>query len=418
MAGTQNGFSIPTNGKITGTSKSLNGFSVPLFDFIDNTAKSSMGFSIPIRQYCLRVVDQFSNAIEGAIVTISEGLPTEQYISDLNGFVYVFIKKGTATAQRAGFDDVELIYDFEGIEDDCIDIQLISISGLAVQLESTTLPSIKSVLRNDFCYCAVECEYVEYAFASVGGEEYKNDKASFLFQKVVQSDSVLFELYKDGVKVADLNNDTYGTYYDGFAVKPLYQGLVLEWEKVLPVFGPGLYQVKTVRTLLGNTDIVDSVLYRLYPYTDELADKTVRIVGYQTANIKQSAFNFNGLLPTGWAFYIRVFGDFKKVAPEEIEDNYPDSQENRLQIQDQLISQYQLIVKQAPASIINLFLDGNISLSGRILVTDYNIMNTEIFRKVELYRKKMEYVPIFGQRLQDITVNFSERNEGKITQNF
>ena len=291
-------------------------------------------------------------------------------------------------------------------------------SGINQRVHSSSAVPFKVNTTNDICYCAIDCDYVETVFAESGGESYKNDFSSFLFRKSVPTDTISFELWKDGSKASDLIDNTYGAFYSSFASQPLQTGFVVSWKKVFSLLGPGLYQVRTNTTILGSFNIIESRLFRLYPYNDELADKTVKIIGYQNANIKQSPFNFQDLIEGGWAFYIRVSGDFEKVAPEEVEDRYLDSEDNRLQRQDQLISQYQLIVKQAPASIINLFLDGSISLAERILVTDYNIMNMEIFRDVELYRRTMEYVPIFGQRLQDIVVNLSERNEGKYTQHF
>lgn len=274
------------------------------------------------------------------------------------------------------------------------------------------------MLKNDFCYCAVECDYVEYAFAEIGGEDYKNDRASFLFQKLAPGDYVDFELYKEGVKVADLNDNSLGVYYNGFTVKPLYVGYVLEWEKVLQFFGTGMYQIRVNRTILSNSDVIESVLYKLVPYSDEIADKSVKIVGKQTGNIKNNPLDFTGLLDGGWAFYVRVFGELKEVNPTYEQDNYLDSQENRLQIQDKIVNNYELRLKQIPSSVANLFLRGAISLANSIEVTDYNLFNTQIYRDLQLYTQDFSYEPIMGQRFQDLTIELSDKNEGILKRNF
>ena len=162
----------------------------------------------------------------------------------------------------------------------------------------------------------------------------------------------------------------------------------------------------------------ESRLFRLYPYDDELANGTVKIIGRQTGNIKNSPVDFTGLLPDGWPYYARVSGELKQIAPTYEQDNYLDSNDNKLQIQDKIIRNYELRVKKAPASILNLFLEGSISLANKIEVTDYNLFNTDIYRDLELYTEEIEYEPVMASRLQTITVKFSDRNQGILKRNF
>ncbi len=271
---------------------------------------------------------------------------------------------------------------------------------------------------NDICYCAIECTYTELAFAEIGGEDYKNDKASFLFRKVDDNDIITFELWKDGIKIEDLINNTFGQYFATFTASPLQTGFILNWEDVLSVHGTGLYQFRANATILGDLSVFESQLYRLYPYSDENADKTVRISAFHTGNIKGSRFDFSDLVDGGWPFYARVSGNFQEITPETVLDNYLDSEDNKLQRQDKLISQYELFVKQVPYSIVSLFLKGNISLGNTILITDYDIFNVTIYRGLSLYYKDQSYEPLVGQRRQDITVQFSSKREDLYTQNF
>jgi len=291
-------------------------------------------------------------------------------------------------------------------------------SGINSKITVSAISSPLSVLKNDFCYCASECNYIETAFAEPLGEDYKNDRASFLFQKLSSSDTIVFDLYKDGQKIATISDNTYGVYYDGFDVAPLYVGFVLEWEKVIDLHGAGMYQVRTKRTILGVSDELESVIYRLLPYSDDHADKTVKIVGKQTGNIKGNPLDFTGLLPDGWAFYVRVDGWLKLVNPTYIQDNYLDSNDTRLQIQDKIVSNYEVNILQAPASVLNLFLKGFISLANDISITDYNLFNVQIYRDLKLYTQDFNYEPIMNQRRQDLVVLFSEKTEDTKIRNF
>jgi len=290
--------------------------------------------------------------------------------------------------------------------------------GINQRIEANATAPFQLQQTNDFCYCAVECEYVEEVFAESGGEDYKNDHSSWLFRKSVPNDTITFELWKDGVKIEDLTDDTFGQYFGTFASQPLQTGFIISWERVFSVHATGLYQFRANLTILGDSDVFQSRLFRLYPYADDFADETVKIIGFQTGNIKGSQFDFTGLLEGGWPFYIRIDGELKKGSPDIELDNYLDSNERRLQIQDKLLANYELNIKQAPASVINLFLDGFISLGNNIVATDYNIFNIEIYRDLELYTKEINYDPVFGNRLQNLNVVFTEKVEGNIKRNF
>jgi hypothetical protein len=271
---------------------------------------------------------------------------------------------------------------------------------------------------NDICYCAIECEYREPVFAEVGGEDYKNDHSSFLFRKVDTNDIISFELFKNGVKVADLNNNTLGEYYSSFATQPLQTGFIIDWEKVLPVHGAGKYRFKAPQTILGESNTFESRIFELKPYSDRSADKTVRIKGIQTGDIEGSRFVFRDLLPDGWPFYVRVRGYFQEVEPELTKGFLKDSERVIAQIQDEIVKKYTLDIYQAPKSVLNLFLNGEISLANNIFVTDYNIFNTEILRNVEVDNQNIGYEPNKNQRKQDMLLEFNARKQNLVTRNY
>ncbi len=186
-----------------------------------------------------------------------------------------------------------------------------STEGMAVKLSGQTLPEITVTETNDFCYCETECKYNPLVLAEVGGEDYKNDKSQFLFRRLISGDSVEMKLYKDGVELATLNNNTYGTFFNGFASGNIYQqlyvGYLLEWEEVYNLHGAGAYMIKTELNIVGNTSTVNSELYNLMGYSDRVADNTVRIETTQNGNILGSDFDFTGL---EWFQSMRVRGNF------------------------------------------------------------------------------------------------------------
>ncbi len=271
---------------------------------------------------------------------------------------------------------------------------------------------------NGICYCAIECEYRELVFAEIGGESYKNDFSSFLFRKVDSSDIINFELFKNGSKVADLNDNTLGTYYPSFASQPLQTGFILSWENVLSVHGAGIYCVKVLQTILGENNTFESRLFQLKPYSDRSANRTVAIKGVQTGDIEGSRFVFRDLLPGGWPFYVRVRGYFQEVEPEIIKDFVKDSENKIIQRYDQLIKKYVLDIYQAPKSVLNLFLNGEISLANNIFVTDYNIKNTEILRNIEVDNQNIGYDPLKNQLKQEMRLEFNARSQNLVTRNY
>ena len=290
--------------------------------------------------------------------------------------------------------------------------------GINQLVQVSSADTLRTSNTNDICYCAIECEYKALAFAEVGGEDYKNDFSSFLFRKIDDSDSISFELHKSGVKIADLNDNTLGTYYPSFTSQPLQTGFIISWESVLSVHGSGVYRFISNQTILGESVSFESRLFKLAPYSDYAADKTVKIKGVQTGDLLSSPFVFADLIEGGWPFYVRVRGYFQEVNPEVVKDFLDSSDYNKIQIQDQIISKYELTIYQAPKSVLNLFLKGAISIANNIFVTDYNIMNDEIYRNVEVDNQSFNYEPFKNQRKQDMTLEMNARKQNILKRNF
>lgn len=292
------------------------------------------------------------------------------------------------------------------------------VEGIATKLQGQLLSALEEGKVLDFCYCRIECEYVELALYSDDGDEYKNDKSSFLFTRQVAADTIEFELWKNGVKVADIIDDTYGTMYDGFPEQPLYKGYLLDWKKVADGQGPGRYQLKANLTILGQSDTYESQKFKAMPYSPEAANGTVRVETNQTGNIMSSPFDFTDLLSGGWYQSTRIRGKFGNKKPTYEEDTYLDNSYTVKQIQGKIIENYTLFSRYLPAIIANDLFYNRI-LANRIYISDYNVINHEVYTRVDL-------VPVESEDIQYQTTKtgvrqnwtFRKRIENNIKTNY
>ena len=255
--------------------------------------------------------------------------------------------------------------------------------GIVTKQQGQVFSALEGVEALDFCYCKVECEYVELALFSEGGDSYKNDKSSFLFTKQLSADTISFELFKSGVKIDDITDNTYGTLYDGFDEQPLYKGYLVDWKKVYDEHGVGVYQFKAILNIIGQETIFESQKFQVVPYSVELANGTVKIETYQTGNIISSPFDFTDLIQGGWYQSTRLKAVFGNKQPTYEEDNYVDELYRIKQIQGKIIEQFSLSTKYLPSLIANDLFYSRI-LANRIYISDYNILNHEVYKSIDL----------------------------------
>jgi hypothetical protein len=291
-------------------------------------------------------------------------------------------------------------------------------SGLATKKKGDSLPNISSKKSNDVCYCEFECYYRGSVFAEPGGEGYKNDKSQFLFRRFVPSDTVAIELWKNGEKIADLNDNTYGTFFNGFpsgtAEQQLYVGFLLEWEEVFNAFGGGEYQIKAELSIIGVTSTFESEFYRLMGYSDKAADGTVRIETIQNGNIMSSIFDFTGLQ---WCQSVRVRGRFYEDGEDFEKIVYQTQEYRQEQVQDKIIENWTLEADLLPRSVSE-FLTKNAVLSNEFTVTDYNILNEQILREIDVYPESIEKNRIQDNRNSNYVIKFTSKDDNIIKRNF
>lgn len=248
--------------------------------------------------------------------------------------------------------------------------------------EFQVLPSLTEENTIDFCICNSECEFREKVFGKTGGEPHENDIRSFIYLKLIPSDVIEIKLYKNNEEVAVLNDNTYGTFYDfgDFVTRPEYKGYLLDFGKVLDSKGSGVYHVKAKGTITGSPYESVSQKFLLNAFSEIAAHGTALMEWYQDGNILSSLFDFTGL---NWYQAVRVPGMFGNKRPTLENDTYETQAHKIKQIQSSVITEYTLFTKGVPVNISDkLYYD--MGLANEILITDYNLKNNEIFRRLQV----------------------------------
>ena len=266
-------------------------------------------------------------------------------------------------------------------------------------LNSQSLASVAEIERIEFCFCGIDCfdSYIEKAFtASANAEAWKKDKASFLFRKVRSQDTIAIEIYKEGLKVADVIDNTYGSYYASFPNQLLYVGFIADWTSIANSFGHGYYQIKAQKVILGQSQTFSSRNYFVIPYSEKGANETVRIETYTDGNILSSDLNYQSLIEGGWYQSMRISGRFGNVSEVLNQDKVLNADRQVVSVQDSIEREYTLFVNYLPESAKKQ-LTNDMSLTTRTIITDYNLLNDEVIRQKPVYLESFDEVRHAGR---------------------
>lgn len=270
-------------------------------------------------------------------------------------------------------------------------------NGNCIKIVGPTLPDVDPPAINDICICDyIICEYYELVFGSPSNDEWKKDYSDFLFRRLVAADTVELELHNLKEKVADLDDNTLGTLFDGFTQgnndQSLYYGFLLDWSAVLSAHGADTYFVKAKLDILGVETEVDSRYFKLYQYSDLIADKTVRIHSVQNGNLFGTQFDFTGL---EWNQYLRVAGKFGNPTPQYETDRYIDSEQNYRQIKDQMTRRWSLNTGLIPWEVAEKLVY-NKMMANELYMTDYDIYAESIWRNISVRLEDLDKPEIFN----------------------
>jgi len=294
-----------------------------------------------------------------------------------------------------------------------------SLNAMATKIAVTSLPEIPLVITPDIQFCELEKPYNECVFGSNTTDWWKNDLTRFTFKRFVSSDSIAMELFKDGISVTLLNNNTYGTFTNGFfngnsVEQQLYVSMLLDWKLVILAFGNGSYQIKSTNTIIGVATLFESVNYNLQFYSEKAANKTVRLEIIQNGTVNGNLIDHDGL-----ELYssFRIKGDFIENVEELIIKKYKTTFSEWRQIQDKVIENYELRTKMLPR-VVTANLTKNISLSNSIKITDYKILAEALYRRIEVYPVDFEKTQLENNKNSIYNIKFTARKENNIKRNF
>jgi hypothetical protein len=269
------------------------------------------------------------------------------------------------------------------------------------------------------------CCYELPVFAElVFTKDFNNDKSSVIwFYDNAFSDSLLeLEQYISGAwtKVADLNDNTYGTYYAfGFFENSQQEkavGFEIDWKLILSGLGAGKYRVKTVETNIFGTTNKYSLEWSLKTYSSDIANKTTRISWWMngiTGDSKddQKVRDFGSL---DWFNEIRLPNSLFWSKTSEYEKDYIQYQNGqKVWIQDERTRSYKFELRQAP-NYIHELLSGETFQADSIMITDFNgdnpamdnNCNPELIEKFIKLSSSYEPSWVYGSKLASVELTF------------
>lgn len=234
-----------------------------------------------------------------------------------------------------------------------------------------------SVTDPDFCTCIQQCIPCLKVFTDETGSDFwKNDKFQ-VFLNVASGTTVTYTLFfTDGSGTQEINvtDGTYGTLNDGSSSTPAYVMYELDFYKIWDNLGYGEVSFRIASDNGDGTRIqqVDSPCFKIYRYSDRLANGTVRIETTQSGNIlsgnKYGSFQFSQ--------QIRLPGSLKFTGNTTESDRLVLNGDirNQIVVKDQVFPTYDLEIRLASSAQV-WFLMFDYLFSGSVKISDYNLYN-------------------------------------------
>jgi len=151
------------------------------------------------------------------------------------------------------------------------------------------------------------------------------------------------------------------------------------------------------------------------PYNEFIADGTVRFQIFSSGFI-EGGINYLGF---EWEDMIRLKGKFWTPDPNLETDTYltPPPERQITQIQDSITTDYTFESMSIPVDIWKPLIYDRI-LGNRILVSDYNLFNSDIYRDFEVYPKEIKELKP-GNRTANMTLKlgFTDKVQNIIKRN-
>jgi len=296
-----------------------------------------------------------------------------------------------------------------------------NISAMATMRETVTAKVPNPVATLNYGVCPCQCDFDELVFSGeTEANLYTSDQTSYLFKKFASGDGYSLKLYKNGsvtgididASVADVWG--FGDVKRNGVADNDYSGFLIYWFRVFALHGYGDYVISGTQTINGFALPYTSHTFLCRAFNYDIAKGTVKIECVQNGYIESEDIDWTGI---NWYQSVRVFGKLTKGIPKLAQDNYLNSARNVVQIQDQIIDNYELELKPLPASIAN-FITYNNTLANTMLVSDYN-PNSEVYNRLDLAITEIaEYKSWALQPNVRTTFKLADRVQNKIKRNF
>lgn len=295
--------------------------------------------------------------------------------------------------------------------------------GIVHRAEAPTLNDATPDSLGIVCDCT--CVYRTPVFAStdLATNEFQNDSSDFIYRTVLAGDTVEIKLFKNGVELATITDDTYGIYSPlgtfgntspQLPEQLLYVGFLVQWQKVLILEGSALYEIRTEVTVLGNLTEFRSEIFHLIQFGLHEANGTVRVDSYMNSNVERSEFNFIGM---DWFKSKRVRGEFRRLEPKIEIENYADTLRTMHRIQDSIVDEYELQTSLMTGDISDDLIYQHL-LGDRVIVTAYQIISPREYIGVKLYPSKIQKPDEFASTKEVYTITFTDKQPNIIARRY
>jgi len=243
--------------------------------------------------------------------------------------------------------------------------------GMAVKVQSTNISVVTEDYSPAFCYCLYECPSFYPVWG--GGSTWQNDTTTFLFKRQIDVDTHSITLWKNGIQVATISDNSYGVYNISYTDDTLQYSYIADWDLIYTAFGSGSYQIKNAYTSIGEAREFESRDFDLYLFDDVSANGWVKFNWTQTGIISSSDFTFT----EGVDFSFKMQGNFIKEKPETIKDSYQTSAFQSKQFRTEQKNKYSFNSKFTKSTDFRM-VNENLALADYVSITDFNLYGTNI----------------------------------------
>ena len=263
------------------------------------------------------------------------------------------------------------------------------------------------------CFGLSQCNYEEKALVSDGVDSYENDKTTFLLSRVFSTDTIVFEIQKDGERVADASA-AHGTFYDfGALANGDLKGVIIDWFKVKSLYGYGKYNIVTKHSSLGVDLEIKSHCFRVMEFSACTADKTIKI----ESNLSGCINEYLNLGSSVIYQSTRINGAFIEDLPEFEKAEYEKSNGDKHHYSATFSKKYKLVTRLLIPEVFD-YLHLNHFLANNIFITDYNTLKVGKFIELPV---SFEGVPRYGTHKHvgsnNYVYEFTDLNEKYTKQN-